>query len=152
MNKPQILLADDHPEMVLVVARHLVQQVSIVGVVHDGIELFRATEMLKPDVILLDISMPHMNGLEAARRLLATTPELRIIFLTMHDRPSYVTEAFRLGARGYVLKRSIHELPLAIDCVMQGGRFLSTTLRDTRPDLLPAALDSNRTDASQQGG
>lgn len=136
MNQPQILLADDHLEMMLVLARHLDRQVSIVGVVHDGIELLRAAEMLKPDVILLDISMPHMNGLEAARRLLATTPELRIIFLTMHDRPFYVTEAFRLGARGYVLKRSIHELPLAIDCVIQGGRFLSTPLRNAHPELL----------------
>ena len=92
-----------------------------------------------------------MNGLEAARRLLATMPETRIIFLTMHNRPFYVREAFRLGARGYVLKSSIHELPLAIDCVMQGGRFLSTTLRDVRPDVLPAATDPHRTGASQQG-
>ncbi len=139
MDKPKILLADDHPEMLLVVAHQLDETVTIIGVVHDGIELLRAAEVLKPDIILLDISMPHMNGLEAARRLLATTPELRIIFLTMHDRPFYVTEAFRLGARGYVLKRSIHELSLAIDCVMQGSRFLSTTLRNAHPGLIPAA-------------
>ncbi len=152
MKKPQILLADDHPEMVLVIAHQLGETVAIVGVVHDGVELLRASETLKPDVLLLDIAMPRMNGLEAARRLLTTMPELRIIFLTMHDRPFYVTEAFRLGARGYVLKRSIHELSLAIDCFMQGDRFLSTTLRDAHPDLLPAAPDQNRTDASQQGG
>lgn len=65
-------------------------------------------------------------------------PELRIIFLTVHDRPFYVTEAFRLGARGYVLKSSAHELPIAIDCIMQGGRFLSVTLRDAHSELLPA--------------
>jgi len=139
MDKPKILLADDHQEMLLVVAHQLDETVTIVGVVHDGIELLRAADVLKPDVILLDISMPHMNGLEAARRLLATMPELRIIFLTMHDRPFYVTEAFRLGARGYVLKRSAHEIPIAIECVIKGGRFLSSTLRDVHPGLIPAA-------------
>lgn len=141
MDKPRILLADDHPEMVLVVTHQLGEQVSIVGVVHDGVELLRAAEVLKPDVILLDISMPHMNGLEAARRLLTTMPEQRIIFLTVHARPFYLTEAFRLGARGYVLKSSAHELPIAIDRIMQGDRFLSTTLRDAHPELI--ATDSH---------
>lgn len=136
MHKPQILLADDNPEMALVIAHQLGETVAIVGVVHDGVELLRAAEALKPDVILLDISMPHMNGLEAARRLLATMPELRIIFLTVHDRPFYVTEAFRLGARGYVLKSSAHELPTAIDRIMQGDRFVSSSLRDAHPELL----------------
>lgn len=138
MNEPRILLADDHAEMESVVRDQLGMKASVIGVVHDGVELLNAAEALKPDVILLDISMPHMNGLEAARRLLATTPELRIIFLTVHDRPFYVTEAFRLGARGYVLKSSAHELPIAIDRVMQGDRFLSATLRDAHPELIPA--------------
>ncbi len=138
MKKPQILLADDHPEMVLVVQRQVDEMVSIVGVVHDGVELLRAAEVLRPDIILLDISMPHMNGLEAARRLLALMPELRIIFLTVHARPFYVTEAFRLGAQGYVLKSSAHELPIAIDRIMQGGRFLSSTLRETHPEIVSA--------------
>lgn len=137
MNQPRILLADDHAEMESVVRDQLGIKASIVGVVHDGVELLSAAEALKPDVILLDISMPHMNGLEAARRLLATTPELRIIFLTVHDRPFYVAEAFRLGARGYALKSSAHELPTAINRVMQGDRFLSATLRDAHPELLP---------------
>lgn len=130
MDEPRILLADDHPQMESVVRRQLGANISIVGVAHDGVELLRAAEVLKPDVILLDISMPRMNGLEAARRLLATMPQLRIIFLTIHDRPFYVREAFRLGAKGYVLKNLAHELPIAIGRVMQGDRFLSSTLQD----------------------
>ncbi|MBM3275031.1 MAG: response regulator transcription factor [Candidatus Sericytochromatia bacterium] len=140
MNEPRILFADDHEAMESVVRDQLGMKVSIVGVAHDGVELLSTAEALKPDVILLDISMPRMNGLEAARRLLATMPELRIIFLTVHNRPFYVTEAFRLGAHGYVLKGSAHELPIAIDRVMQGDRFLSATLQDAYPELIPTDL------------
>jgi len=138
MGEPRILVADDHPEMESVVRQQLGVMGSIIGIAHDGVELLKLTETLTPDVILLDISMPRMNGLEAARRLLATMPELRIIFLTVHDRPFYVTEAFRLGARGYVLKSSAHELPIAIGRVMRGNRFLSSTLRLAHPELISA--------------
>ena len=138
MGKPRILLADDHPEMESVVRQQLDATGSIIGTAHDGVELLELTEALTPDVILLDISMPRMNGLEAARRLLATMPTLRIIFLTVHDRPFYVAEAFRLGAQGYVLKSSAHELPIAINRVMRGDRFLSSTLREAHPEIVSA--------------
>lgn len=140
MNEPRILLADDHAEMESVVRDQLGMKASVGGIAYDGVELLSGAEILKPDVILLDISMPRMNGLDAARRLLAMMPALRIIFLTAHDRPFYVTEAFRLGAQGYVLKSSAHELPIAIDRVMQGNRFLSATLRDAHPELIPTDL------------
>lgn len=136
MNGTRILLADDHPEMEDVVGQAAGKAASVVGVVHDGTALLQAALALKPDVILLDVAMPHMNGFEAARRLLAAMPQMRIIFLTVHDRPSYIAEAFRLGARGYVLKRSADELPDAIDEVMRGQRFLSSTLRPAYPELL----------------
>jgi len=138
MGEPRILLADDHPEMESVVRQQLGATGSIIGIAHDGVDLLELTEALTPDVILIDISMPRMNGLEAARRLLATMPELRIIFLTVHDRPFYVTEAFRLGARGYVLKSLAHELPIAIDRVMRCDRFLSSTLREAHPEIVSA--------------
>jgi DNA-binding NarL/FixJ family response regulator len=103
--------------------------------------MLTAAQALNPDVILLDISMPGMNGLVAARRLLALLPHMRIIFLTVHDRPFYVAEAFRLGAWGYVLKHSAQELPEAIERVIQGQRFLSSTLRDTHSEICPIDPD-----------
>jgi DNA-binding NarL/FixJ family response regulator len=134
---PRILLADDNPEILEVVQREVGTAASIVGVVHDGAAMLEAAQTLNPDVVLLDISMPAMNGLEAARRLLALMPDMRIIFLTVHDRPFYITEAFRLGARGYVIKRSAQELPEAIEHVMRGQRFLSSTLREAYPEHRP---------------
>ena len=136
MNIPRILLADDHSEMMTVVEQEAGKIASIVGVVHDGVALLHAAQALKPDLILLDIAMPRMNGFEAARQLFASMPDMRIIFLTVHDRPSYVAEAFRLGGMGYVLKRSAGELPDAIDRVMRGQRFLSSTLRSAHPEFL----------------
>lgn len=136
MNGTRILLADDHPEMEDVVGQAAGKGASVVGVVHDGTALLQAALALKPDVILLDISMPQLNGFKAARRLLLAMPTTRVIFLTVHDRPSYIAEAFRLGAMGYVLKRSADELPDAIDRVMRGQRFLSSTLRPAYPELL----------------
>ncbi|MFO0700776.1 MAG: response regulator transcription factor [Nitrospira sp.] len=135
---PRILITDDHPEIITVVKQQMNNMASIVGSAHDGAAMLQTAEALKPDVVFLDISMPDMNGFEAAHRLLALMPQMRIIFLTMHDRPSYVREAFRLGARGYVLKSSAGELPTAIDRVMQGGRFLSSTLRAAHPELILA--------------
>lgn len=138
MNGPRILLADDHPEMVAVVEQETGKAGSVVGVVHDGAALLHIAQVLKPDVILLDIAMPGMNGFEATRRLLAAMPETRIICLTVHDRPLYIAEAFRLGVRGYVLKRSAGELPDAINRVVRGERFLSSTLRAAHPEILAA--------------
>lgn len=138
MSLPRILITDDHPEIITVVKQQMNNMASIVGSAHDGAAMLQTAEALKPDVVFLDISMPDMNGFEAAHRLLALMPQMRIIFLTMHDRPSYVREAFRLGARGYVLKSSAGELPTAIDRVMQGGRFLSSTLRAAHPELILA--------------
>lgn len=138
MDRPRILISDDHSAILTAVARLVGEMASIVGITHDGAAMLQAAEVLKPDVVLLDISMPGMNGFEAARRLLALMPQMRIIFLTMHDQLFYVAEAFRIGARGYVLKRTAHELPTAIDRVMQGGRFLSSTLRAAHPELILA--------------
>jgi DNA-binding NarL/FixJ family response regulator len=101
----------------------------VVGMVEDGRSLVEAAKRLRPDVILLDISMPLLNGLEAARQLRILVPDCKLIFLTMHASPTYATEAFQLGASGYLLKRSAaSELGLAIKSVLQGQHYLTPLL------------------------
>src|SRR6266404_910739 len=103
--RPRILLADDHRMVLDGLRRLLENEFELVGAVEDGLTLLSAAQRLKPDVILLDISLPSISGIEAARRLRSIVPTSKIIFVTMHADSSYVSEATRLGACGYVLKR-----------------------------------------------
>jgi DNA-binding NarL/FixJ family response regulator len=126
MTRIRVLLADDHTLVLEGLKRILAADFDLVGTVEDGRALLSAAERLAPDVVLLDISMPLLNGLEAARQLKKTLPELKLIFLTMHSEKSYVVEAFRAGASGYLLKRSAaSELVSAIQEVMKGRFFLT---------------------------
>ncbi|MEO8338947.1 MAG: response regulator transcription factor [Nitrospirota bacterium] len=129
MKKPRVLMADDH-SLILAGLRKLVEgECDVVGTVGDGRALVEAAQTLRPDLILLDISMPHLNGLEAARQLRVLAPESKLIFLTMHASPIYATEAFEAGASGYLLKRSAaSELSLAIHSVLQGRHYLTPLL------------------------
>ena len=96
----------------------------------DGRELLEAAPRLKPDVVVLDVTMPRLNGLDAGRQLKEKMRSVRLVFLTMNEDPEVAAEAFRIGASGYLLKRSaLSELPLAIREVMN-QRYL----RDTAPD------------------
>jgi DNA-binding NarL/FixJ family response regulator len=98
--------------------------------VEDGRSLLEAAERLKPDIVLLDISMPLLNGVEAARRLRRTVPSAKVIFVTMHADATYVTGAFRAGASGYVLKRCASmELVSAIREVLQGRTYITPLVR-----------------------
>ncbi len=126
MKRPRLLLADDHT-LVLEGLRKLLEPVfELVETVEDGRALLRAAQKLRPDVILLDISMPLLNGIDAARQLRKTLPDCKLIFLTMHADPAYVTEAFRAGAAGYLLKRSAaSELVNAIHEVMRGRYYVT---------------------------
>ena len=129
MKKPSVLMADDH-SMILAGLRKLVEaDYDVVGTVEDGRALVEAAQKLRPDLILLDISMPLLNGLEAARQLRTLVPDSKIIFLTMHASPAYATEAFQAGAAGYLLKHSAaDELSQAIKSVLQGRHYLTPLL------------------------
>ena len=124
----RILLADDHRLFRLGLKQLLDQRagISVVGEAGSGFEAVDMAKSLKPDLILMDISMPELNGLEATRRILEALPEARVVILSMHSDRRYVTEALRAGAKGYLLKDSAPEdLLQAINRVMGGQYFLS---------------------------
>src|SRR5262245_13914154 len=104
--RPRVLIADDHTLLLAAFQKLLEDQCEVVGAVSDGRALLESAAVLKPDVVVADIGMPLLNGLEAARQIKAVLPRTRIVFLTMNEDPDMAAEAFRAGASGYVLKRS----------------------------------------------
>lgn len=150
MKKPRVLMADDH-SLILAGLRKLVEaDCEVVGTVEDGRALVEMAQQLRPDLILLDISMPLLNGLEAARQLRSLVPESKLIFLTMHASPTYATEAFLIGASGYLLKRSAaSELSLAIKAVLQGQHYLTPLLtKDVLEEVLKPSTGARGVAAS----
>jgi DNA-binding NarL/FixJ family response regulator len=119
-------MADDH-SLVLAGLRRLVEdEGDIVGTVEDGRALIEEARRQRPDIIFLDISMPLLNGLDAARQLKRLVPESKLIFLTVHATPTYVTEAFKVGASGYLIKHSAAaELKQAIQAVRRGRHYMT---------------------------
>ena len=107
MDRIRVLLADDHEAMLDRVVRLLATECNVVGTATDGQQVLDAAMELKPDVLVLDISMPVMTGIETARRLKEAGSETRIVFLTVHDDPDFVREALEAGALGYVIKQRI---------------------------------------------
>jgi DNA-binding NarL/FixJ family response regulator len=127
MKKPRILLADDHPEMLSALCGLLEAGLGeVVGTVADGQALVEAAQRLEPDIIITDISMPRLNGLEATRALQTCAPQCKVIILTVHREPVYETLAFHAGACGYLLKRTAlrSELPQALLRVLAGHRYI----------------------------
>jgi DNA-binding NarL/FixJ family response regulator len=140
------LLADDHVVMTDGIIRILRDRFDVVGAVTDGQELIEAAARLNPDVIVSDISMPKLSGLECLRQLRAKHADVRVILLTMHADPALAADALRLGAKGFVLKQSSgDELVAAIDSVLQGHKYLSAALTDDVLALMSGPQASNQT-------
>ena len=131
MGTPRVLLADDHALLLGAFAKLLGADCEIVGQVADGRALVAAAEKLKPDVIVLDISMPVLNGLEAGRQIKQRLRNVKLVFLTMNEDPDLAAEAFRSGASGYLLKRSAaSELLTAIHEVMLGRSYVTPLITE----------------------
>jgi DNA-binding NarL/FixJ family response regulator len=109
MNRPRLLLADDHALFLSGLRLLLEQEYDIVGVATDGKALVEAVARLRPEVIVLDIGLPVLNGIDSARQIKKEWPETKILFLTMHDNPAYLKAALAAGASGYILKTSARE-------------------------------------------
>lgn len=119
-------MADDHTLMVEAIRSMMESRFDIAGVAEDGRALVNAAQRLKPDVILLDISMPVLNGIEAARQIRKALPNTKLVFVTMHEDPTFVSEALRAGGSGYVLKRSApQELVRAVEEALRGRTYVT---------------------------
>ena len=126
MKPPRVLLADDHTLLLEAFRKLLESAYDVVGMVGDGLALLDAAPALKPDVILIDMSMPRLNGLEAGRRLKQMMPRVKLIFLTMNEDPDLAAEAMRNGASGYLVKTcAASELLDAIQAALKGKSYVT---------------------------
>src|SRR5262249_25262767 len=126
MKRPRVLLADDHRVVAEGLRGLLDPYFDVVGIASDGRELLSAAKTLDPDVVVLDISMPSLNGIEAARQLRRTNSRAKLIFLTMHREVTYAARALEAGASGFVLKHSAtSELVTAIQEALKGGTYIT---------------------------
>lgn len=149
MTRPRILLADDHTLVLDGYRKILEGSCDILGVAEDGRTLVKMAHQLQPDIVTLDISMPHLNGVDASRKLHKELPAIKLIFVTMHADQAYVAEAFKAGASGYLLKRSAGtELVQAVQAVMSGHTYITPLIAK---GLVQSAV-TGRTPASKLGG
>ncbi len=129
MSRVRVLLVDDHRIVAEGLKRLLVAEFDLVGVVEDGRAMVEAAKALKPDVIVADITMPHLNGIEALEEIKKFDPHMRVVFLTMHSDIGYARRALAAGALGFVLKHSApEELVLAVHAASKGRTFITPTL------------------------
>jgi len=156
--RPRVLIADDHTLIAEAFHQLLVQEFDVVAIVHDGRRLMEAAQELRPDVILVDIGMPLLNGLQAAGSIKRLLPNVKLVYVTVNDDAELVAEAFRRGASAYLPKTSAgSELVTAIHAVLDGGTYVSSLLptavahsgevavddrvETTRPDLTDRQLE-----------
>jgi DNA-binding NarL/FixJ family response regulator len=147
MTRPRILMADDHLMLLEAFRALLEPEFEVIGTVTDGRTLLEEFSRLHPDVVLLDVAMPLLNGLDAGRQLKAQRRSVKLIYLTMNPDPDLAGEALRLGASGYLLKTSAaHELKQAIHEALRGRSYITPLItrdvvgslierRTSRPEL-----------------
>ncbi|MEQ1792745.1 MAG: response regulator transcription factor [Nitrospira sp.] len=138
MKKPTVILADDHTLVLEGFRRLLETHCELLATVGDGQALLKAVAQHRPDIVILDISMPVMNGIEAARALHAQFPSTKLVFVTMHADPAYIRAAFQAGASGYILKQSLgEELTQALHTVLRGQTYVTPLIaKDVVDDML----------------
>ncbi len=128
--RPRLLIADDHAIFSDALRSYLEKNFEVIGQVSDGRALMNEAAKLKPDLVIVDVGMPVLNGLDAARRIKENTPKVKFIFLTMQDDPHLAAAALELGPVAFVLKHSAgSELLKAIDEVMRGHSYISPRMR-----------------------
>lgn len=150
MNKARVLIADDHQILAEGVRGLLEPEFEVVGVVADGRELLTAAKKLKPDVIVADVTMPSLNGIEAAAQLRDAGSKAKVVFLTMHREVAYARRAMEAGASGYVLKHSVStELVTALREALRGQTYITPLIAG---ELLQSYRegDAAPSDASQR--
>lgn len=119
MKRLRILLCDDETQMISLLQSVLETEYTVVGTAEDGLALIAAAQALRPDLVLTDIDMPRMDGIEAVQELRKTLPDCRVIFHTSRDEPEVMAAAFSAGAAGYLIKRSAQSLVSAIRTVIR---------------------------------
>jgi DNA-binding NarL/FixJ family response regulator len=159
MNRPRVMLADDHRLLREAFTRLLETDCDVVGAVPDGQALLAAAPDLQPDIVVMDVAMPLLNGLDAARKLKRLLPKVKIVFLTMNEDTEVAAEAFRVGASGFLLKNSAaSELLLAIQEVSHGRSYITplatrgmveTFLNPLDPAEKPAELSPRQREVLQ---
>jgi len=138
-------MADDHP-LILEGFRSLLEpQGELVGTARDGRSLVETVLRLRPEVVVLDITMPQLNGIEAARQIKKALPNTRILFLTMHSNPRYLQEALAAGASGYLLKTSAaEELATAVKQIMTGKTYITAGLGNGNVGIRPRTVSHSQ--------
>jgi DNA-binding NarL/FixJ family response regulator len=148
LSRPRVLLADDHRVVAEGLKRLLADDFELVGMVEDGRALVASAKKLQPDIVVADISMPQLNGIDAMAQMKKDNPDIKVVFLTMHQEPAYARRALEAGAAGFVVKHSApEELVMAIQAALKGQTFItpalaSEVLRQARHE--PREADNRR--------
>jgi DNA-binding NarL/FixJ family response regulator len=150
MNRPRVLLADDHRMVAEGLKSLLADDFELVGAVEDGHALLAAAKKFRPDVIVADITMPRLNGIDALHLLKKDNPEVKVVFLTMHQDRAYARRALEAGAAGFVVKHAApDELVMAIHAALKGKTFITPALAgDVLDDIQHGAKTKNNTKGS----